>query len=335
MKQKALSIAIANVLLVSTSAIAADDYDFAQISPFSGNLGLGYEYEEKQTTYYQGLAAGMTENERIHTTYLGKFMLRHERWDASISYDLKHQSIVKDREFADGSKIKDYETMDGFYHVLTLNKSHYFGNNITGGLLYILEAGKVDVEKRTENAKVGQTSIDQSLSPTLSYFDPFHGVGVYAQADLIHFTIDNSVKSWGKIEEQGYGFIVKPYYKTGNWELGLEFFYQNKDTEFSVPGFSNKGKFEEVYVNPSVLYSFDRAGTLVADFRIGKNETKDMFHQYETDILKGSLGYEQNIGNDWTVKAEYEWTKDVEDRDGQRDKKAVGNKVYAHALYRF
>ncbi|MBF4327515.1 porin, partial [Vibrio anguillarum] len=137
----------------------------------------------------------------------------------------------------------------------------------------------------------------------------------------------------------------------GNWELGLEMYYQIKDNEdYQSNGNINEiSDFTEKYIEPVVQYSFDDAGTLYVRARLGDNETNNASNSgggnanvdYFKDIRKATLGYEQAVGDSWLVKGEYEFANEVEEKsklagwEAKNESELTQHTVYLQALYRF
>src|SRR5690606_16146627 len=118
--------------------------------------------------------------------------------------------------------------------------------------------------------------------------------------------------AWGERTEEGYSLLFKPYKRFGNWELGVELYYQIKDNEdrSSTGSINEISDFNEKYIEPIVQYSFDDAGVLYARVRVGENETNNAANSgggnanvdYFKDIRKATLGYEQAVGDNWLLK---------------------------------
>lgn len=352
MNKKLLSILIANAVVTSSTAFADDDTDnfqrllaaqdkeqqneltFDSFFSASGTVGTAFEFEDK-TTDYKG---GRKDKETIKTAYIGKLYYYHQMFNMAFTYDLKTQDLVKRAFDANGSQTGS-ETSSTWVHVFTAQKAVSLGHGFTTGAFYGIDY-QVGVVNGNGALDVDKTVTEHTFHIPLTYYNPKYGMGFYSHVELLKSTTDQEAGgTWGKYEQDdlAYSYLFKPYYRTGNWELGVELFYQKKDTETTW----GDSEFSEWYYEPLVTYSFEDAGTLFLRARFGENETinKDNDAEYYTDILKGTVGYEQEVGDDWLVKAEYEYTKDENTDNGHfawdEDKETIGHKVYLQALYRF
>lgn len=356
MNKKLLSILIANAVVASGAAYADDDQDNFQrlISAQNpeqqdeltydsffdgrGTVGTAYEYEDKVTKKPDG----SEKHEKIRTAYIGKVFYHHQMSNMAFTYDLKTQDREQ-RDFS-ASGVQTYaENESTWVHVLTAQKAISLGNGFGTGAFY-----GFDFQQGVVNSPYAMDNDKQVLEHTfhipLTYYNAKYGVGFYSHAEVLYSTIDIEDASWGDTKDLAYSFLFKPYYRTGNWELGMELFYQTKETEIDYSwGFADS-EFEEFYFEPLVTYGFEDAGTLFLRARFGENTTTNTAghnagNEYYTDIMKGTVGYEQEVGDDWLVKAEYEFTKDDKTMksatyNGETEE-ITGNKFYVQALYRF
>ncbi|MDK9761810.1 porin [Vibrio sp. D420a] len=334
MKRTLLSVVIANTLLVSTTAFASDrgfapeDTFFDDALKFGGHVGSSIEYEYKTTTdWAKWGATESTEQTRTHEVV--SLFYRNSKWNFSTLYAFKLEDRKKEQSGYS-------ETEDGYIHLLSIDKGFNFGSGWGVGSVYDIEYSRSQIYSTSGTNGLRHTTVEHSFRPYLTYWSNDFGAGFYS--NLEYLLNDEDKSEWGKIKEEGYSLLFKPYKRLGNWELGVEFFYQIKENE-------NNGKkvsdFTEKYVEPIVQYSFDDAGTMYVRARIGENETNGIGSNddYFKDIRKATIGYEQAVGEDWLMKAEYEWAKDTETSNAAQyagDEKVVEqNTLFLQALYRF
>lgn len=345
MKRTLLSVSISVALAstVSTQALASHrdgiDYSdsfFDEALQFGGHVGASYEYEDKVTDDYQAFG-GAELKEKTKTTELFNVFYRNSIWDLSAFYAFK----LADREY-EAAAWSYTETEKSHKHLISLDKGFMLSNGWDSGLIYELEHTNGEIDNNVGTSGLKAITAEHSLRPYLTYWNNNNSWGFYSNLEYLY--TDEDKNAWGSTEEEGYSILFKPYKRIGNWELGVEFFYQIKDTKgFSADGtLSDKTDFTEKYFEPIVQYSFEDAGTLYTRVRIGENETKDMYglaegETYFKDIRKATIGYEQTVGDNWLLKAEYEWAKDEETFTmNPGDKKEVEQDTfYVQALYRF
>lgn len=347
MNKTLISVLVANALVISTSAYAANNtrgfkvedsiYDTVlnDAMQFGGHIGTSYEYEEKNVTDYASWGGDFTEKTKTHEIF-GLFY-KNSKWNLSALYALKQVDRNKTNVNSNYT-----ETEESFKHLVSLNKSFNVADGWTAGLIYDLEYTRGRVFSTTGTQSLGINKSEHSLRPYLTYWNNEYNAGVYTNLEYLYNDEDKS--SWGTRQEKGYSFLIKPYKRMGNWEFGVEFYYQVKDNEDKSPSgnINEVSDFTEKYAEPIVQYSFEDAGALYVRTRIGENQTKvtdgwAKGHEYFKDIRKATVGYEQAVGEDWLVKAEYEWAKDKETftmLEGE-EKIVEQNTFFLQALYRF
>ena len=341
MKRTLLSVSVALALTVPTQVLAAGASDsdssgsfFDEALQFGGHVGTSYEYESKNITDYNKWGGGKSK-ERIKTHELINVFYKNPTWDLSAFYAYK----LAEREKTSSGYA---ENENSNKHLISLDKGFKLPNGWTTGLIYELEYTKGKINSTSGTVGLQTTNAEHSVRPYLTYWNNEYSMGFYS--NLEYLFNDEDKNAWGTREEEGYSLLFKPYKRFGNWELGVEFFYQTKDNEAkNADGSINEvSDFTEKYFEPIVQYSFEDAGTLYARARFGDNETKftDGWAKNETffkDIRKATLGYEQAVGEDWLVKAEYEWAEEDETfTQLAGDKKEIEQETfYVQALYRF
>ena len=280
--------------------------------------------------------------ERTLTNALGHVYLHQHDLNLIVDYALKQVEYKKRHESG------YYENSESLKHLLLVNRPISLGNGWGTGLSYEAEHETKKVtsggfnEEGVEvtflsNERMNAT--EQFFRPYLTYWNNQHNAGFYSYIDYLR--IDQKNGPWGDREERGYSVLFKPYMVRNNFRYELEFFYQSKDNdEFDSSG-SKTGTedFVERYIEPTVRYSFDNAGVAYLTVRYTEKETAKGGNKYFTDSLKTTVGYETNLGNDWMVKAEYEYSKEEHtsnEANLRGQKKEIDNhKVYVHAMYRF
>ena len=341
MKRTTLSVLIANTLLLSTTAFAANDRGFApedtffdDALKFGGHIGSSIEYEDKTITNYDTWGGGERHERTMTHEVLGAYY-NNPTWNATALYAFKLENReVKDVNYA--------ETEDGYKHLFSINKGFNLGDGWDTGLIYELEYSRGKVVNTGGETGLRTKSAEHSIRPYLTYWNNEYSAGVYSNLEYLFNDEDKS--DWGTREEKGYSLLFKPYKRFGQWELGVEFFYQIKDNEAKngAGQINEVSDFTEKYIEPIVQYTFEEAGTAYVRARIGQNETKftDGWAEDEEflkDIRKATIGYEQAIGEDWLMKAEYEWAKDTETFSQLKGEEKVveQNTLFVQALYRF
>ena len=334
MKRTILSVVIANTLLISTTALASDrgfapeDTFFDEAMQFGGHVGSSVEYEYKTTTDWAKWG-GTESTEQTRTHEVVSLFYRNAKWNMSALYAFKLEDRKKEQTGYS-------ETEDGYKHLLSLNKGFNIGSGWATGAVYDIEYTRSQIYSTAGVNGLRHTTTEHSFRPYLTYWNNEYGAGFYS--NLEYLLNDEDKSAWGTIKEEGYSLLFKPYKRFGNWEMGVEFFYQIKENGANGNKVSD---FTEKYAEPIVQYSFDDAGTMYVRARIGENETNGIGSNddYFKDIRKATVGYEQAVGDDWLMKAEYEWAKDTETSNAAQyagDEKVVEqNTLFLQALYRF
>lgn len=341
MKRTLLSVLIANTVVISSAAFAADDRGFSPENTFfddalrfGGHVGASIEYEDKTITNFEKWGGGKS-TERTLTHEVLSVFYNNPIWNVTALYALK----LENREKRDGSYA---ETEDSYKHFLSLNKGFQLSDGWGTGLIYDIEysLGKIVTSKGVHGLRT--SSAEHSLRPYLTYWNNEYGAGFYSNLEYLYN--DEDKNTWGTRKEEGYSLLFKPYMNVGNWSLGVEFFYQEKENKAKDGSgkINEKSDFTEKYIEPIVQYTFDEAGTMYVRTRVGKTESKHTEgwakdEKFFKDIRKATLGYEQAVGDNWLVKAEYEWAKDTEtftQLEGE-EKTVEQNTVFVQALYRF
>lgn len=360
MKKKILPVVIGNVLAVSgvyasnnssldqLEAIekedAALDLDFKESSflgtdiNISGNVGASYEYEDKTTTKWNG----EKKEEKTHTYGLASIYLDISELGLKGTYNYKH--FTRQQEETNGYS----EDVQGVKHLIFLDRPVTLGNGWGTGISYDLELETSETTSKSTNPNTPVVTdfekgfTEQHFKPYLTYWNNYYNAGFYSHVEYLTIEFDN--KSWGRIEEEGYSFLFKPYARYRSFQFETEFFYQEKNNDnYNGDGIhTGRDDFQEKYVEPSIRYSLENGGVLYVSSRFGKNETvKANGDKYYKDILKTKIGYEFDIQGDWLIKAEYEYIKEKEttnrtvDDIGGDEQVLESQKAYIHALYRF
>lgn len=336
MKKTILSVLIANTLAVSTAAYAADDRGFIDESMmFGGHVGTSFEYEDKETTNNKD---NIREIERTKTNEVFSAFYKNSAWDVSALYSLKIANRKKRNE-----NHGYWENEDSTKHLVLLQKNFNLSNGWSTGLMYDLEY--IDGKLYSDNVHgLKKTSAEHEVKPYLNYANSSYDYGIESYFSYLYMDKDES--AYGSREEEGYSILIKPYKTFGNLELGIEFFYQNKENTAKSPyGPDLLSDFYELYAEPVVTYSFEDAGVLYVRARFGKNETEftkgnqwagsRTGDKYFKDIRKATVGYEQAVGDDWLLKAEYEYANEVEDNNvTTKEKDLKQHTIFAQAVYR-
>ncbi|HHZ4485243.1 TPA: porin [Escherichia coli] len=341
-KKNVLSASIATVLLGSTGAFAANDRGFTsdtdwseEQAGFNGHVGTTFEYETKSTDNY----LGKTVKEYTKTHEIFQAYFSQPNWQFAAIYGLK--SIDRRQEE------KGYhENETSLQNYISLNKTFTIGNGFDFSLVYDLmyTDGNIDSPYVTGLHTV---TVDNSFRPTLTYFNSDWNAGFYSNVEYLYSRNDKS--SWGVREEEGQSILFQPYKRFGAWEFGIEFFYQKKhNDEFNHGKINDRSIYTETYYEPIIKYAFENAGNLYLRTRFGHGKTENADSlQYNANrtyfktIRKSTLGYEQNIGDDWIAKIEYKhaWEKEHKNFYDPRDEEKYNvlnqDNIYVHAFYRF
>lgn len=344
MRKKILPLVIANIVGLSGAASADEFTDFLRQADsednssasdsgmsFSGHFGSSIEYETKTTDDW-----GQGEiKERITTNEIGNIFINFHNLGLRSNYSLK--TMTREQKNSSGY----YENEDSLKHLILLDRPFALGGGWGTGLGYEAEYITSEVVSKTANHH-GKQSLEQIFRPYLTYWNNEYNAGFYAMAEYLTLNFDNG--SWGQRDEAGYSVMIKPYTNYGNFQFELEFFHQVKDDNESIDpsGYVfQTDSFTETYIQPTIRYSIDNGGLVYLTTRFAENETitKGSRPDYFKDVIKTSVGYETDIGENWMVKAEYEYTHEKETTNDPTkagiSKKVDNHKFYAHALYRF
>lgn len=345
MKRTLISVSVATALALSSSSVVAasgrgldaENSFFDEVLQFGGHIGTSIEYEDKVTDGFNG----NKKKEKTTTNEVFGIYYNNARWNLTALYSLKTQ---------DRSQVEPgyHENEDGMKHLVSLNKGFDLSNGWATGVIYDLEFTKSKVYSPYVTG-LRKELAEHSLRPYLTYFNNDHNWGFYSNLEYLYSKEDKS--AWGERIEEGYSILFKPYKRLGNWELGVEFYYQIKDNEDrqASGGINEISDFTEKYIEPIVQYSFDDAGVLYARVRVGENETNNAANSgggnanvdYFKDIRKATLGYEQAVGDNWLLKGEYEYANEIEEKsklagwEAKNESELKQHTLYLQALYRF
>ncbi|MBN8111819.1 porin [Vibrio vulnificus] len=345
MKRTLISVSVATALALSSSSVVAasgrgldaENSFFDEALQFGGHIGTSIEYEDKVTDGFNG----NKKKEKTTTNEVFGIYYNNARWNLTALYSLKTQ---------DRSQVEPgyHENEDGMKHLVSLNKGFDFSNGWATGVIYDLEFTKSKVYSPYVTG-LRKELAEHSLRPYLTYFNNDHNWGFYSNLEYLYSKEDKS--AWGERIEEGYSILFKPYKRLGNWELGVEFYYQIKENEDrqASGGINEISDFTEKYIEPIVQYSFDDAGVLYARVRVGENETNNAANSgggnanvdYFKDIRKATLGYEQAVGDNWLLKGEYEYANEIEEKsklagwEAKNESELKQHTLYLQALYRF
>ncbi|MBE4587330.1 porin [Vibrio navarrensis] len=344
MKRTLISVSVAAALALSFPTFAASergmdaDAGFLdEAMQFGGHVGTSIEYEDKVTEDF----SGDKKKEKTTTHEVFGVYYNNARWNLSALYGLK----LENREQRNTNGY--HENEDGIKQLFSLNKGFDLGNGWATGAIYELEYTRSKVFSPYASG-LRKELAEHSFRPYLTYYNNEHNWGFYSNLEYLYSSEDKS--TWGERTEEGYSLLFKPYKRFGNWELGVELYYQIKDNEdrSSTGSINEISDFNEKYIEPIVQYSFDDAGVLYTRIRIGENETNNAANSgsnanvdYFKDIRKATLGYEQAVGDNWLLKGEYEYANEVEEKsiiskgDKKDEKELKQHTVYLQALYRF
>lgn len=339
MKRTILSVLVANTLAMSCAAYASETSDqgfFDQAMNFGGHVGTSFEYEDKTTKGFNG----QKKEEKTKTHEVFNVFYNNPTWDFTALYALK----LEDRTLEEGTY---HENEDGLKQLFSINKGFELSNGWDSGIIYELEHTKSKLYSPSVKG-LNKTKAEHSVRPYLTYWNNEYSLGFYSNLEYLFNDKDES--AWGTREEEGYSLLFKPYTRFGNWMLGVEFFYQVKDNKGRSANGSvtENSDFTEKYMEPIAQYSFDDAGTAYVRVRIGENETKHTANSggnsnttYFKDIRKATVGYEQAVGDNWLMKAEYEYANDTETKsklaawDKKSKSEVTQHTMLVQALYRF
>ncbi|HDY7618242.1 TPA: porin [Vibrio vulnificus] len=345
MKRTLISVSVTTALALSSSSVVAasgrgldaENSFFDEALQFGGHIGTSIEYEDKVTDGFNG----NKKKEKTTTNEVFGIYYNNARWNLTALYSLKTQ---------DRSQVEPgyHENEDGMKHLVSLNKGFDLSNGWATGVIYDLEFTKSKVYSPYVTG-LRKELAEHSLRPYLTYFNNDHNWGFYSNLEYLYSKEDKS--AWGERIEEGYSILFKPYKRLGNWELGVEFYYQIKDNEDrqASGGINEISDFTEKYIEPIVQYSFDDAGVLYARVRVGENETNNAANSgggnanvdYFKDIRKATLGYEQAVGDNWLLKGEYEYANEIEEKsklagwEAKNESELKQHTLYLQALYRF
>lgn len=344
MKKTIISTSVTTALAFCITPVFANGYYdlesennfFNQALQYGGHISTSIEYEDKVTDGFNG----NKKKEKTTTHEVFGLYYNNPVWDLKALYGLK----LENRQQREPGYS---ETEDGIKHLLSLDKGYKLTSGWAAGMIYELEYTR---SKRFSPYVSGlrKELAEHSFRPYLTYFNNQYNWGFYSNLEYLYSKEDKSID--GDRTEEGYSFLFRPYKRFGNWEVGVEFYYQIKDNEdHQVNGTINEiSDFDEKYIESIVQYSFEDAGVLYARLRVGENETNHAANSgggnanvdYFKDIRKVTLGYEQAIGDHWLLKGEYEYANEVEEKstlsgwETKNESELKQHTVYLQALYR-
>ncbi|OOF13653.1 porin [Salinivibrio sp. PR932] len=344
MKKTLIAVSVAIALSGPTLSYAASETSMKSESSFleealqfGGHIGTSVEYEDKVTDGFNG----HKKKEKTITNEVFDVFYSNVNWNLSALYALK----IENREQNEPGY---YENEDGLKHLFSIDKGFRLTNGWSTGLIYELEYTDSKLYSPYVDG-LRKDLAEHSFRPYLTYWNNEYSWGLYSNLEYLYSKEDKS--AWGKRTEKGYSLLVKPYKRLGNWELGVELYYQIKDNEdYQKNGNINEiSDFSEKYFEPIIQYTFDDAGTLYFRTRFGESETRHAANSgggnanvdYFKDIRKATLGYEQAISDNWVVKGEYEYANEVEDKselagwEAKNESELTQHTFYLQGLYRF
>ncbi|KIF46294.1 hypothetical protein M445_18335 [Vibrio owensii 47666-1] len=341
MNKSILSVLITNALFSASAAAdiysgdaasAEQDFFASLVNGTGGHVGAFFEKEDKKSYDANGKLIGKntyTENSLI-TGYL-----YNKELPLSLNYSLKEINDKWNPAAAGAhSQIKN-----SFQLATNLRYRRTLGNGFNTGLGWQTE---IERGEKTVGATVGDITKDQhQFYAFLGYWNKGWKGGFYSQASygLQDTTDDTNGSVWGEREQTYYKLMFKPYKNFGKVFAGVEFYYEDKDTDSAVSG-DYLENFTEMYIEPELAYSFDFGGRLFVKQRYTEKTTKNKMNgrEYFGTVNKTTLGYQHNI-NDWTVAAEVELFNEDKEQDVGSGKVDSGNEEYNKlkliANYRF
>ncbi|GAM60634.1 cymA protein precursor [Vibrio ishigakensis] len=339
MNKSILSVLIANAIyapyaladIYSTDSQSAEqDYFSALIDGTGGHVGAFFEKEDKKVYNEDGSLNGT--NEYIENSLITGFLYQK---DLPFSLNYSFKQIQNTWRNAEGTFTqKD----DGFQLSTNLAYRHGFGNGLSTGLGW-----KTEIERSTRyqsNLK-GDLDKDQHQFYTfLGYWNNDWRGGFYSELSYGLQDDTNELDSgdWGRKDTTYYKVMLKPYKNFGNFFVGVELYYEDKDTESKRSG-QHLENFKEFYVEPEIAYQFDFGGRLFVKQRYTeKTTTQANGNEYFGTVNKTTIGYQHNI-KDWMVGAEVELFNEDKEQDVGAGKVGSGNEEYNKlklmAQYRF
>lgn len=342
MKKSLLSVSIMTAIFTSMSTFAANDRGFnsdndyaSDDAGFSGHVGETFEYEEKNTDNYQG----KTVKEVTKTHELLQIYYNNPGWQFQSIYGVKW---IERRQDEPGYN----ENENGLMNYISLNKTFTLGHGFDFSLVYDLQYTDAKIDSPYVSGLKHLTT-DNSFRPTLTYFNSEWNAGFYSNLEYL-YTRENK-DDWGYAEQEGHSILFKPYKIIGPWNFGIEFFYQDKANDgWNNGAITDRSHYTETYYEPIIQYAFEDAGNLYLRARFGHGKTENAGSmQYNANqtyfktIRKATVGYEQNIGEDWIAKVEYKHAFEKEHKshmdpgDEEKYSKLNQDNIYMHAFYRF
>ncbi|MGR5287213.1 hypothetical protein ACP3V5_17985 [Vibrio maritimus] len=339
MNKSILSVLITNTLIapnVVAEILAADESAPEQnlfsslVNGTGGYVGAFFEQEDKKVYDRNGKLVGTnlyTENSII-TGYL-----YNRELPISLNYSIKQ--ILNKWQPANGNFI---QIDDGYQLQTNLRYRTDLGQSFSTGLGW---KTKIERSERSKSNETGDLTKDQHQFYTfLGYWNKDWKGGFYSE---LNYGLQNdfnelSLGAWGDKDTTYYKFTIKPYKNFGKFFAGVEFYYEDKDTESKRTSIFLEN-FKEMYVEPELAYSFDFGGRLFVKQRITqKTTTQANGNEYFGNVNKTTLGYQQNLKN-WLIGAEVElFNEDKEENIGAGRVDSGNeeyNKIKLLAQYRF
>ncbi|MBC7002395.1 hypothetical protein BIZ37_07475 [Photobacterium sp. BZF1] len=341
MNKTILSVLVANAMFASnavadtfsTSPDSAEQDFFATIvDGTGGSIGAFFEKEDKKAYNEDGSLIG--KNEYTENSIITGFLYNKEL-PVSLNYSLKQ--IQNKWRTADGSFS---QIDDGFQVSTNLRYNRGLGRGFSTGLGWATEFERSD--RNQGNTKGDLTQDQHEFYTFLGYWNNDWKGGFYSELSYGMTNETNSLDAgvWGDKDTTYYKVLFKPYKSFGKFFAGVEFYYEDKDTDGRDGSFLEN--FEEWYIEPELAYSFDFGGRLFVKQRYSeKTTTQTNGDSYFGTVNKTTVGYQHNFKN-WSVSGEVEIFN--EDKDAKAEwtgNEKIGNgheeynKLKLMAQYRF
>nr|WP_086940599.1 hypothetical protein [Thaumasiovibrio occultus] len=332
MKKSLLSVFIVNALASGYAMAEETQGDLTllnRMTDVSGHVGMFFENESKEIFNAKGELDG--RNEYSEHSLIDGF-LNFKQLPVNVNYSIKE---IENRWInPNGTRNNSYSSMryalNGRYRVP-------LGNGFQTGLGYRNEIDRGHAY--TVSGQEGDKTKDQHQVYTwLSYWNNEHKAGFYSQFSygIQNQTNTNSNNEWRDADASYWKFQIKPYMNIGKFFIGLEYYYEDKQTD----GISGQliQEFNEWYLEPEIAYRTDFGGRFFVKHRVAEKTIQhtdlDWGHDYFATVNKTTLGYQQNLG-DWSMAAEVELFDQEQDNHGIHFNSEESDKIKLMAHYRF
>ncbi|MGF1739967.1 hypothetical protein L4C34_02580 [Vibrio profundum] len=328
MNKTILSVLIANAMFTSsvmaaippsdTGSTDTNEHDFFStvVDGTGGNIGGLVSQEDKKSYDASGNLIG--KNEYTEISIISGF-LYNKHLPVSLNYSLE-KTRNKWSPAGNSSPVVD----NGYKLSTNLRYNRGIGGGFSSGFGWANETDRNDRTQKDDKQVSHKGKVKQDINELytfLGYWNNDWQGGFYNQFNYGMSKETNSLDStsnWGILNDTYYEISIKPYKNFGKFFGGIEFYYEDKDTDGRDGTYLQN--YNEWYIEPELAYTFDFGGRLSIKQRYGVETTKmaatkvSKEANYFGEINKTTIGYQQNFKN-WSVNTEVELFKEDKEQE--------------------